>query len=75
MTTKRSRYGYNIPDGYIQCKSCDAMVKSVVSNIYVYGFCPECYEIVPDYIPAEQWGDYINAYRKKSVSGVGLPRV
>ena len=75
MRPKRSRYGYNIPENWIQCKGCPDMVNEDVSNIYVYGYCSNCCRSVPDYISTEQWGDYLDAYYKKEVLRNGLQRI
>jgi hypothetical protein len=51
------------------------MVSADIANIYVYGYCSNCCKNIPNHIPTEQWGDYLDAYYKKSVYGVGLPGV
>jgi hypothetical protein len=63
----KTRYGYDIPDDWIQCRGCPDIVNKDIADIYTYGFCTHCQRKVPEHIPSEQMRNWLNGHYKTKV--------
>ncbi len=61
---KTNRYGFQIPDHWIECRGCPDMVNEDISDIYSYGYCSNCLEKIPSYIPHLQWEKWLRGVGK-----------
>lgn len=57
---KISRYGYKIPKEWVECRGCRDIINENILSLYTYGYCPNCVNEIPDYIPTSQWEKFLN---------------